>query len=101
MHKYLMLYGNDNDNQIESEYIDLRYALKVLKKYKVYIFKYNQNEDILYINYPLNLYYNSSSINIIDSDKNNEENIQSFGHIEVRLLPQYAISKLCVNMQDL
>lgn len=98
MHKYIMLYRNDSEN-IECEYISLGYALKVLKKYKVYIFKYKKDNDILYINYPLNIYYTSSKINNIEN--NSENDIQSFGYLEVRLLDKYPLVKSAVNMGDL
>ena len=95
-----MLYNIRNYSEnIECKYVSLGYALKILKKYKVYVFKYNKDEDILYINYPLNIYYSSSKIN--DLENNSEDNITSFGHIEVRLLNEYPSIKFSVNMGDL
>jgi len=101
MYKYVMLYTiNDYSNNVEGEYITLRGALKVLKKYsRVYIFRYNQDEDILYINYPFSIYYSTSKINIIEN--NDEDNIDSFGYIEVRLLQQCPSIKFSANMLDL
>ena len=99
MYKYILLYRrNDHSDYFECEYISLRYALRILKKYKVYIFRFNQDEDMLYINYPFSIYYNSSKINEIEN--NNEESIHSFGHIEIRLHHQYPTAKMCVNMED-
>lgn len=97
MYDYIVLYNNNNI--IEGQYISLRKALKLLfNKYKVYIFKYKKSEDILYLNYPFDLYYDRSYINIIE--ENSEEKITSFGHIEVRLTPTYPSVKLSVNMED-
>lgn len=93
-----MLYSRDYSENIECQYVSLGYALKILKKYKVYIFRY-KDEDILYINYPLNIYYSSSKIN--DLENNSEDNIYSFGHIEVRLIDKYPSLKFSVNMGDL
>ena len=99
MHKYVMLYRRNDSENIDCEYVSLGYALKVLKKYRVYIFRYKKSEDILYINYPLNIYYSSTKIN--DLENNSEDNISSFGHIEVRLLDNYPSIKFAVNMGDL
>ena len=99
MYKYILLYRtNDHTDYFECEYVSLRYSLRILKKYKVYIFRFKQDEDILYINYPFSVYYSSSKINEIEN--NNEERVQSFGHIEIRLHHQYPTAKICVNMEN-
>ena len=71
----------------------------LLKKYKVYIFKYNKNRDILYLEYPFRLYYSSKNINTIESKE--EDDILSFSYIEVRLTEKIPIARIAVNIGDL
>lgn len=99
MYGYIIISVNNvKENGIICEYLSLRDAMILLKKYKVYIFKYNKNSDILYLQYPLKLYYSSKNINIVETK---EEDIKSFSYIEVRLTDKYPIARIAINMGDL
>jgi len=97
MHGYIIV--NVNLNNVICEYISLRNAIRLLKKYKIYIFRYNKNSDILYLEYPFNLYYSSKNINIIENNK--EEDIISFSYIEIRMTDILPTGRIAVNMKDL
>ncbi len=99
MHNYIVVYSNNNE--IEGEYISLRNAIRLITKYKVYIFKYKRDQDMLYLNYPLNMYYSTSTINNITAEENDEDKIKSFGHLEIRLTPVYPQIRIATNMKDL
>lgn len=94
---YILIYKSEKN--YEGQYINLEKAMNLLQKYKVYIFKFSKNYDILYLNYPLKYYYNSSKINIIDDNK--EENIKSFEYFEVRLIDKFPSIRIGINMKDL
>jgi hypothetical protein len=83
-------------NDIICEYISLRKATELLKKYKVYIFKYNKNSDILYLEYPFKFHFSSNNINTIENTE--EEDIKSFSYVEVRLTDKIPVGRISVNM---
>jgi hypothetical protein len=101
MYGYIIVHVNSNGNEITCEYISLRNTIELLKKYKVYIFKYNKNSDILYLEYPFKYYYSSKTVNIIEYNDNKEEAIQSYGYIEIRLTNIVPVGRFFVNMLDL
>jgi len=104
MYGYIIVHVNSNGNEITCEYISLRSTIELLKKYKVYIFKYNKNSDILYLEYPFNHYYSSKTVNIIEHNEHNdnkEEDIKSYSYIEIRLTNIVPVGRFAVNMLDL
>jgi len=87
VYKYLIINVNNINNQLDGNYLSFSQAFNLLKKYDVYIFKYNSDKDILYLNYPLDN-YNCSKINKI-SDDNKEEDVTTYSYIEVRLTNKF------------
>jgi hypothetical protein len=99
MYNYIVIHiDKNNQNNISCDYICLRDALKLLNKYKLYIFKYKREEDMLYLEYPFNSFYSNRKINIID---NKEEDIVSFSYIEVRLTDIQPFARFATNMFEL
>lgn len=85
--------------EIDCDYISLRSAMQMLTKYKLYVFKYKKNKNILYLEYPFDSYYSSKKINLVDTET--EDDIKSFTYVEVRLLDRHPSSRIGVNMTDL
>jgi hypothetical protein len=90
---------NNNNKDIDCEYISFKEAIKLLNKYKVYIFKYKKDEHILYLEHPFSSFYSCNKINLIEN--NNEEDLTSFTYIEIRLVDKYPIARYAVNMLNL
>lgn len=84
--KYIII--NINNGQLDGYYFKFIEAVSFLKKYNGYIFRYKSDKDILYLNEPLEYYYSSTEINIIDDD-NKEEDVLSYSCIEVRLIDKF------------
>lgn len=101
MISYIIIYKPQHKMVIyESQYITFKKALSILENKKAYIFKYNNNNHILYLNYPLERYYDNTKINTID-DNNTEEDVESFEYIEVRLTEHYPCLRVGINVGDL
>ena len=98
MYNYIVIYITENSNII-CDYISLRDALKLLNKYKLYIFKYKKEEHILYLEYPLYSFYRNNKINLIE--KNNEEDMVSFSYIEIRITDIQPSARFATNMLNL
>jgi hypothetical protein len=96
---YVAVYKIDN-SIYEGQYVSLEQAMDLLKKYKLYIFKFSKEHHIIYLNYPLENYYKLDKINIL-SDDNKEEDIESFEYIELRLIDKSPSIRIGVNMEDL
>jgi hypothetical protein len=84
--KYILI--NINNGNIDGYYFTFIESVSFLKKYNGYIFRCKSDKDIFYINHPLEHYYSSEAINIID-DNNKEETVLSYSHIEVRLTNKF------------
>lgn len=89
-YKYILINKSNNyEEHYDGYYLSYAQAVNFLKKkYNSYIFRYNSDNYILYLNYPLNIYYSCSEINKINDD-NKEEDIQSYSYMEVRLTDKY------------
>ena len=104
MYNYIVVNYNEvnssnNNKDIECEYISFKDALKMLNKYKIYIFKYKKDEHILYLEHPFSSFYSCNKINLIEN--NNEDELHSFTYIEIRLVNKYPIARYAVNMLNL
>jgi hypothetical protein len=98
MSKYIVIY-NDNDFEINCDYITRRYATSFIENYKSYIFKFKNDLDILYINHPLKDYYRNNRIN--DLENPTEERLLSYTYLEVRLTPKFPYLRLGTNIGSL
>ena len=89
MYKYVLINKRNNYTEnYDGYYLSYIQANNLIKKYNSYIFRYNSDSHILYLNYPLDIYYSSSEINKINDD-NKEEDIKSYSYMEVRLTDKY------------
>lgn len=103
---YLILYKNELD-QLECDYIKynhINHILNINNNRTLYFFKYNKDQDILYLNYPLNFYYKKNKINDISlnyyNDYNDYEKIESDQYVEIRLC-KYPQLRVVVNIDNL
>lgn len=88
-YKYILINKSNNfEEKYDGFYLSYTQAVDFIKKYSSYIFRYNSDSHILYLNYPLNIYYSSSKINKINDDSK-EEDVVSYGYMEVRLTDKY------------
>jgi hypothetical protein len=104
---YLILYKNELD-QLECDYITYNHILSILSNMRIsnnkkslYFFKYNKDQDILYLNYPLNFYYKKNKINDTSfHNHNNNEKIESDQYVEIRIC-KYPQLRVVVNIDNL
>lgn len=100
---YLILYKNELD-QLECDYIKYNHIINLISnshKKTLYFFKYNKDQNILYLNYPLNFYYKKNKIiDISLNDYSNYEKIESDQYVEIRLC-KYPQLRLVVNIDNL
>lgn len=101
---YLILYKNELD-QLECDYIKYNHIINLISninnKKTLYFFKYNKDQNIFYLNYPLNFYYKKNKIiDISLNDYSNYENIESDQYLEIRLC-KYPQLRVVVNIDNL
>lgn len=99
-YSYIIIYDNNNESkEIDGDYIIRRYALAFIKQYKCYVFRFKNNLDILYLNYPIKDYYRNDVINDIENPT--EESVISYNYLEVRLTPKFPYFRIGTNIGSL
>lgn len=98
-YSYIVVYDNNENKEIDGDYIIRRHALTFIKKYKCYVFRFKNNLDILYLNYPIKDNYRNNLINDLENPV--EENVISYNYLEVRLTPKFPYFRIGTNIGSL